>query len=169
MRKSTTIYQSTSDIFTGGKRSDRKVSDTKKWKDFQQLVNELQQETYQRLGFYIEFLGYVHTAFRKDSLENQKVHFKHEKESQEGFDVVEKLRVLKELQTKLHEKVSVLESRLHASLNLDNNSNEAFYENLKTKYEFCKDLKDATERDLLQEIENKIDPDKCEEAINAFI
>ena len=49
-------------------------------------------------------------------------------------DIVQKLRSLKELQTKVNEKVNILEQKMAGGLAVDLNINESYYEILSSKF-----------------------------------
>lgn len=82
-------------------------------------------------------------------------------------DLVEKFKILRDVWTKVNEKVSLLEQRLQSSQEL--NINESYYEILSSRFNQVRDLGDLTEKELLQEIESKIDINKEEEFIEGFI
>ena len=51
------------------RQSERKFGDYKKWKLLQEKVNEVYHDTQNRIGFYIEFLEYISTHYRKEQLQ----------------------------------------------------------------------------------------------------
>ncbi len=83
--------------------------------------------------------------------------------------MVENFKQLKDLQQKVNEKVQVLEQKLSGGLVVDQNINESYYELLSARFQQCRDLADVTEKDVLIEIEEKIDLNKEEEVIEAFL
>jgi len=66
-RKTTITPSQMLDFVTAPKTSEKRMSDYKKWKALQDLVNELLQNTTERLGLYIEFLDYIQSNFRRDT------------------------------------------------------------------------------------------------------
>lgn len=63
----------------------------------------------------------------------------------------------------------VLEQKLSGGLVVDQNINESYYELLSSRFQQCRDLADVTENDVLIDIGEKIDLNKEEEVIEAFI
>ena len=53
-------------------------------------------------------------------------------------------------------------------LTVDLNTNESYYENLSSKFSQCRDICEITEKDILSEIESRIDISKEEESMEAF-
>lgn len=65
--------------------------------------------------------------------------------------------------------MQILEQKMAGGLAVDMNINESYYEILSSKFNQCRDIAELTEKDILQEIESKIDINKEEESIEAFI
>jgi hypothetical protein len=83
------------------------------------------------------------------------------------IDLLERFKILKDVMVKVNEKVQNLEQRILASQEV--NMNETYYEIQSSRFEQVRDLGEVSERDILQEIEAKIDIDKEEELIESFI
>ena len=85
------------------------------------------------------------------------------------MDYSEKYRALKDIVNKVNEKVQVLELKIQGSLSIDLNTRENYYEQLTKRFQNVRDLIDVEERDILAEIEQKIDLNKEEQFIEDFI
>ena len=133
-------------------------------------MNNLLNDTQDRIGFYLELLEYLSTNRQLPNADSR-VSFKQtDKDFQFlGLDMVDKFKQLKDLQAKVNEKVLVLEQKLAGGLTLDQNINESYYEQLSSRFQDCRDLADVTEKDVLVEIQVKIDLNKEEEVIESFI
>lgn len=58
---------------------------------------------------------------------------------------------------------------MQGSLSVDPNTNESYYETQSSRFQQVLDLMDLSERDILQEIESRIDINKEEDFIEGFI
>lgn len=146
---------------------DRKQSDLKKWKIFQEQTNAKFHSTQTRIGVYLEFLEFLSQRKRKDLSESSsKVTFKAVVGEAE---IVEKYQLLKEVAQKVNEKVQVLEQKANSALVVFESGTNDYFDQLAQKTHHCESLAELSEKEVLLEIELNIDINKEEEAIEAFI
>ncbi|CDW82966.1 UNKNOWN [Stylonychia lemnae] len=163
----------TSDLLGTNRSNEKKLQELRKWKNLQEEVNEVYHQTNERIGLYLEFLDFI--LINKGRLEqqpvDQKVQFKQSDKDNtlKELEPSEKYKVLKDVFTKVNDKVQILELKAQGNLGIDSNVSEGYYDQKNALFKQVKDVGDLTEKDLLKEIESKIDLNREEDLIEDFV